>query len=425
MIFALVYPNWDFSGSVYFGCREPHFPLELAYSGALLEMAGHRAELVDAHSEGLTLFETKKRVEALNPDFIVITTAPGYLFWRCPQPELKVPMLLFREMEGIPAKKVGVGPHCSVTPTAALKKLGADIVVMGEPETVLPELAAKDLAEISSLGYVSSTGLKIQGGQRVTDMPTLPPLKWPSSYIDMHRHHHHRFGVRPAGAGAEVESSRGCPYSCTFCAKKEFRNNYRKRPLPVVLEEIDRLISDGVDYIYFIDEIFMPDRKLLEALASRRLSFGIQTRIDLWKTDMLALLGAAGCVSIEAGVESVTEEGRARLNKRCAVSTGELASLLKKARKSVPFVQATLLDAHEDGPEAVDAWRSYLLDAGIWVNKPVPLFPYPGSEEYSRRWGDPDEYAWERAHEHYLRENHSFSDIQDDRPGPLRELESI
>ena len=57
--------------------------------------------------------------------------------------------------------------------------------------------------------------------------------------IRRHHHHHHRFEAEPQAPGAEVESSRGCPYNCTFCAKENFRNAYRKRPASIVLEEID------------------------------------------------------------------------------------------------------------------------------------------------------------------------------------------
>jgi hypothetical protein len=35
----------------------------------------------------------------------------------------------------------------------------------------------------------------------------------------------------------------------------------------------------------------------------------------------------------------------------------------------------------------------------------------------------PDSRAWERAHEHYLAQFDAFSDIQDERPAPLPELE--
>lgn len=427
MLFALVNPNWDFQGSVYFGCRGYHFPLELSYSKAMLTEAGFEAEIIDAHAEDLSLEDIRKKVEGLSPDYIVITTAPTYLFWRCPQPELKVPLALMESLRPVQAKKIIIGPHGSVTPRAVMKKLGADIVVLGEPEAVLPDVGrnAEDLSRVYSICVAENGSIRALGGPRAADMSSLPTLKWPGSSIERHLHHHHRFGARPSGFGAEVEASRGCPYSCAFCAKNDFRNSYRKRPLDIVLTEIDWLISNGVEYVYFIDEIFLPDKKLLETLASRRLTFGIQTRIDLWRPDMLELLGAAGCVSIEAGVESISERGRGLLNKRCSATTLEIERLLAVARKSVPFVQATLLDSRVDDLDAVEAWRATLMDKGVWANKPVPMFPFPGSEEYLKRWGSPDDYAWERAHEYYLEANSAFSDIQETRPLPLRTLEKI
>src|SRR3546814_18693643 len=74
--------------------------------------------------------------------------------------------------------------------------------------------------------------------------------------------------------------------------------------------------SDVCSSDLFIDEIFLPQKPLLEALVGRDIQFGIQTRIDLWKPDLLRLLGRAGCVSIEAGVESLPVEGREALAKR-------------------------------------------------------------------------------------------------------------
>jgi anaerobic magnesium-protoporphyrin IX monomethyl ester cyclase len=227
----------------------------------------------------------------------------------------------------------------------------------------------------------------------------------------------------PEGPGAELEASRGCPYHCTFCAKDNFRDRYRKRPLGVVMEELDALVAQGVRYVYFIDEIFLPDRPLLEALAERDVEFGAQMRIDNWSHEMLDLLGEAGCVSIEAGVESITEEGRSLLAKRCKVSTAELTDLLLHAKKRVPFVQANLIDGKTDDPAEVARWREHLKQHGVWANEPVPLFPYPGSPDYTNRWGAPDDVAWERALEHYLGQFDSFSDIQESRPKALSELE--
>ena len=49
---ALVNPPWTFEGSIYFGCREPHLPLELGYARALLERDGHEVLLLDGHLDG-------------------------------------------------------------------------------------------------------------------------------------------------------------------------------------------------------------------------------------------------------------------------------------------------------------------------------------------------------------------------------------
>jgi len=295
-------------------------------------------------------------------------------------------------------------------------------VVMGECEDILPLLSG-DWANTPSVCYRRGNDVCVNGGPHSTDMAALPPLAWPPQSIRRHTHHHHRFEAQPSGPGAEMEFSRGCPYHCTFCAKDNFRDDYRRRPIETVLAELDGLISAGTEYIYFIDEIFLPHQKLLEALAERPVKFGMQTRIDLWSLEMLDLLGSAGCVSIEAGVESITEEGRALLDKRCRVSTSELTERLIYARQRIPFVQANLLDIKADDPQAVESWRDSLQEHGVWANRPVPLFPYPGSPEYNLRWGDPDDRAWERAHEQYLQINREFSDIQEQQPAPLVQLE--
>ena len=104
--------------------------------------------------------------------------------------------------------------------------------------------------------------------------------------------------------------------------------------------------------------------------------------------------------------------------------TTELTERLLHAKQRVPFVQANLLNSRCDDPEDVENWRQYLQQNGVWANKPVPLFPYPGSPDYTQRWGIPDDRAWERAHEFYLGQFEEFSDIQEQRPATLVQLET-
>jgi anaerobic magnesium-protoporphyrin IX monomethyl ester cyclase len=321
---------------------------------------------------------------------------------------------------------VAIGPHASTTPRTTVRKLGVDVAVLGEAEEILVQLAGKEgaaLGAVPSIAYPDGDEIRVQGKPHACDMQALPALRWEPHLVARHDHHHHRFEAKPTAPGAELEASRGCPYHCTFCAKENFRDKYRKRPLETVLAELDALVAQGVEYVYFVDEIFLPDEKLLRALCERDVKFGVQMRIDLFDEPTLDLLGEAGCVSIEAGVESISEEGRVWLSKRCRLTTDELTRLLVHAKKRVPFVQANLLEGHLDDPDAIERWREGLQAHGVWANKPVPLFPYPGSPDYRRLWGEADDDAWDRAHDWYLGKYSEFSDVQEARPVSLRELE--
>ncbi len=423
MKFALVNPNWTFNGSIYFGCRDPHFPLEFGYSKVLLERQGHEATIIDGQLFDLSLDAIARQVGELGADVAVLTTAPSYLFWRCPPPELRVPQELADALRPHVETLVAVGPHASATPRATLAKLDVDIVVMGECEEVVPRLAAAERQTIAGIAYSTNGNPTVQGDVQAADLGKLPALHWPDAWVWRHRHHHHRFDREPSGPGAEMETSRGCPYHCSFCAKIDFRDRYRRRPLDVIAEELDGFVEQGVEYVYFIDEIFLPNRELLQLIEQRGIQFGIQTRLDLWKPELIELLGRAGCVSIEAGVESLSAEGRAQLDKNCRMETEELTQRLLLARQHVPFVQANLIRMEQDDLDAVRRWRERLQSAGVWANDPVPLFPYPSSPDYRKLWGVPDDHAWERALQHYLQQFDSMSELQEERPLPLEALE--
>ena len=430
MKYALAQPNWRFEGSTYFGCPETHLPLELLYARQVLEAAGHEAIVVDAQLENLEPGAAAERVRRFAPDFVVLTTAPTYLFWRCPQPELRLPAAWMAQLRRAAprAVTVAIGPHGSATPEAALRKLACDLVVRGEAEPALASLARRPWAESPGLTWRSPGGIRRTEGLNQQDMRALGPLDYRGYPLARRQHRHHVF--HGAGRGAEVEASRGCPWSCTFCNKTLFRNQFRPRRTEDVVAEVERLAAAGFDYVYFIDEIFGCGKDapaLLEALARLPVSFGVQTRMDLWTEDSLARLGQAGCVSLECGIEAITPAGRERFRKGCRLSTDRLQALLRAARRHIAWVQANLIANDDDDVPAMEQWRRELIADGVWVSQPVPVFAFPGTPLYRQRFGPPDDGAWERAHRHYLEVNRrrgTFSDVQDPAPRALAELES-
>ena len=425
MKFALVNPAWTYQGSTYFGCQDPHNPLELLFAFDQIKRTGHDPLLVDAHLDGLNPEQVKAKLDDFRPDFLVIPTAPSYLFWRCPPPELRVPQKWFTELES-GAVKVAIGPHPSATPGATLRKLKCEVALRGEPDETLSQLASRPWAEIEGCCWRDASGIHLSPGLGITDMRKLGALSFQNYNVESHAHRHHVF--YGSGRGAELEFARGCPWACSFCNKTLFRNKFRERPLSAVLEEVDTLIYRGVDYIYWIDEIFgvgQTVRQLLRELAQRKISMGLQTRIDLWDEDSLDLLGDAHCISMECGIESITDAGRDELNKNCRISTDRISELLIYARQHVPWVQANLILTEHDERGQVREFQEKLRNKGVWVSEPVPMFAFPGTPDYLERFGPPDNYAWERAHQHYLNafRDKGFSDIQDQQPAPIEDLE--
>jgi B12-binding domain/radical SAM domain protein of rhizo-twelve system len=425
MKFALVNPNWDFKGSTYFGCQDPHYPLELLFGFDKIREAGHDCMLIDARSNELSISDVKQQIDAVEPDFLVIPTAPSYLFWRCPPPELRVPRDWFGAL-GEKTVRVAIGPHPSATPRATMHKLNCDVAMRGEPDYTLAELATKSWEHIEGCCWRDGNIEHISPAFGVADMSGLGALSFSNYDVEHHLHRHHVFaGV---GHGAELEFARGCPWACSFCNKTLFRNKFRERDVDAVLLEVDRLIARGVDYVYFIDEILgigKNVRRLLEGLAARNIQIGLQTRIDLWNEETLDLLGRAHCISMECGIESITDQGRDELNKNCRISTDRIIELLIYARQRVPWVQANLILTEHDHRGDIRKFQQRLKVHGVWVSEPVPMYPFPGTPLYEQMFGTPDDRAWERAHAYYTSafRDKGYSDIQEQQPAPLEQLE--
>ncbi len=425
MKFALVNPNWDFKGSTYFGCHDPHYPLELLFAFDKLCEAGHEPLLLDAQNDNLNTTEAKYRIDAFAPDFLVIPTAPSYLFWRCPPPEVRVPKDWFAALDG-KAVKVAIGPHTSATPVSAMCKMNVQVGMRGEPDFTLARLASEPWNTIEGCCWRDEHGDHLSPSLGVADMKALRALNFQNYNVEAHSHRHHVF--TGDGRGAELEFARGCPWSCNFCNKTLFRNKFRERDVDQVLLEIDRLIARGVDYVYFIDEIFGVGRnvrELLEGIAQRELSIGFQSRIDLWDEESLDLLGRAHCISMECGIESITDEGRDELNKGCRMNTERLTELLIYARRRIPWVQANLILTERDDKGDIRRWQERLKSHDVWVSEPVPMFPFPGTPLYAQMFGPPDDRAWERAHHYYTNAfaNKGYSDIQEQQPASIEDLE--
>ena len=178
---------------------------------------------------------------------------------------------------------VAVGPHGSTTPRAALRKLGVEVVVIGECEEAGRRLAEcrGTLRAIPGIVLSRSTARFVHGGPRAADISVFRRCAGRSALIARHPHHHHRFDTEPPGRAPKSRRRAAVPTAAPSAPRKF------PRPISPAPPGVDpggaRWAVAGRRYVYFIDEIFLPWRAAARGARARDLAFGVQTRIDLWK----------------------------------------------------------------------------------------------------------------------------------------------
>jgi anaerobic magnesium-protoporphyrin IX monomethyl ester cyclase len=140
------------------------------------------------------------------------------------------------------------------------------------------------------------------------------------------------YDVHPASQRNKIRpfiTGRGCPYSCTYCFNKAYRDLYRglgkamrRRSVEDVIREIKAVRKRyPLEFITFMDDTFILNRQWLQKFAVRYkaevgLPFWCQVRADLVTDEMMALFKDAGCVSVSFGLEAGNDRLRNAVLKR-------------------------------------------------------------------------------------------------------------
>ena len=311
--------------------REPNpypvFPLGLSYLAGPLESRGHRLRVLDLLFAEDPDTDLDQALSDFSPGAVVLSirnidnvTYPGTKSY------LSGVRSVVRSCRGRATVIIG-GSGYSLMPVQLLAHLDADFGVVGEGEEVLPELIAQLEAglPVDSLPGVLARGM--------TDYLPVAPIRQ-IGRADRRLFPVGRYHV--AGGMANLQTKRGCPFSCIYCIYPLLEGNrLRLRPIGEIVAEVRELVEDhGANYLYFVDDIFNYPPEFAEelclALARERLPINWSAFINpgFHSASLFQAMVAAGCDAVEFGTESGSRQMLANLGKSFGVDDIRAASLL-------------------------------------------------------------------------------------------------
>lgn len=234
-------------------------------------------------------------------------------------------------------------------PTETLSFYGdvVDCVFGGESELSLPaflnciqEGGNIEEAIIPGTVYRKKDGAEVSNSPcRIENLDSIPFPRWdlmpPRAYP--HAPHGGFFRQFPI---APMITSRGCPYSCTFCSSPVmYGRRIRFRGLDTIFEEIELLYTKfGVREIHFEDDNFSLRRNFVLEFCDRMLSTGHAItwgfpngiRLDTLDDEVLSAMKKAGAYALNFGIESGDDETLKLIKKK--IDTKEIAARIRMVK---------------------------------------------------------------------------------------------
>jgi radical SAM superfamily enzyme YgiQ (UPF0313 family) len=192
------------------------------------------------------------------------------------------------------------------------------------------------------------------------------------------------------GAGTTIFSSRGCPFSCSFCSSREiFGNQLRFRTPQRVVDELQYLYDNyKIDCFYILDDTFTVNKKHVEGfcreLEKRRLKliWGCETRVDLVDEDTFSLMRRSGCVQVDFGIESGSQKVLDILKKGIYVEDIRKAFAITKKVGLRTFANIMINNPGEN-LEDIKKTEELVKESNPDISTVWITTPYPGTQIYN------------------------------------------
>jgi len=366
-------------------CREPYaIPLGLGYIASVLRDTGHQVEVLDVNGFGYSQEEVIDRLDGAHFDCAGIgglSTTYSYVKWIAAQIKKLKP--------GTPI--IAGNMVSTANPSFLLEKTDVDIAVFDEGEITCLELmqafaGKKLLSQIDGIFYKENGNIhKNPARKRIEDLDCLPFPAWDLFPMDIYvkNSDYYTYGLK----SATISSARGCPYGCVYCSRP-FGQKVTYRSAVSIVREIKELNKRyGIRHLTFADNLFLSSRKraydLCHEILKERLDvqWSATGRVNLAEKDILRTLKKAGCIAIDYGFESGSQNILDIMKKGVTVKQAEDAVRITR-KVGLKILESFMFGMIGETRETIDETVDFITRMRLQTDRLFFTTPYPGTPLY-------------------------------------------
>lgn len=363
----------------------PNVPLGLLAVATVLNEKGYEVKIVDLILEKGNMDYLEKEIKDA---FIV---GIGVL-----TPEVPSAIAITKHIKKVSdVKVVWGGWHPTLFPQMTVEDELVDYVITHEADFTFLQLieslkAGRKPENIEGVGYIEDGEYKYTRTVGQVDVHILPVLNYDLVEIN-------RYIEASDVRSLPYQTSRGCPYHCTFCINKVTGNTkYRAKSADSIVTDIRSLVEKyKLKYISFVDDNLFLNRKRIKELCQgiKDADLGIEwfgeCRADYFyegfvDDTLLQLAQESGLQRLTIGVESGSLKMLKQMKKGITpdqvIKSAEYLSRFKKIIPGYSFIIGLPKETKEDLYQTIDLIKKLhgmcdQMDFGVNT-----LRAYPGSE---------------------------------------------
>jgi radical SAM superfamily enzyme YgiQ (UPF0313 family) len=340
-------------------------PLGAASVVAVLNRAGHRAELLDLCFARRTERSIGSAIERFRPDVVGISMRNlDNCCWQNPRAYFEATRRIVDDIRGCTdAEIVAGGTAISVGGADLLRYLGVNYGIAGEGEVssirLLRAIESGDVGiDFPGLIALANGKARVVEPDFAYDLDNLPIGGATCiEYRDYYK----------SGGFISVQTRRGCPFKCVYCSYPALEgSSYRLRTPSLCVDDIEKLVSaTGLRDFFFVDSAFnMPaehamavcEELIRRNLGIRWMAYCNPLGID---PDMARAFKASGCVGVELGLDAAVDKMLAKLGK-CFSQADIKNACDALAAEELPVSLYLLFGGPEESWEDIEETQKFL-----------------------------------------------------------------